>query len=74
MTTIVRSHRSVIINVKDKYPNLYAHMFNEQGVTSIVGWEYDEFLERIGVNIDSNPIEIWNYVVENEDKHDWWML
>jgi len=54
---------SVIKNINEKYPKLYAGMFDTPIEITMFQWEYDDFLERIGIYEDVKPSEVWDYIV-----------
>lgn len=70
------SHKTFVLTLKKTYPNLYAYMFydSEDEANYIV-----RFIKERNIPLSNGKHYVsyqdtWNYIVANEDMHEWWIL
>ena len=66
-----------IIKVSYHYPELYRYIFAEERMKRIPQEQkaLRKFMEEHDLTAKNHSYgDIWDFLVANEDKHDWWML
>ena len=55
------------------YPDLYKNMFEDKDSSRVL-WKF-AITNITHINYHELTYgDVWEYIVDNEDKHDWWML
>jgi len=75
---VISSLNDLVICLHNRYPYLYKHIFAEEMKKDVprITWVIDDFMivHNIDYSTGDTYSKIWEYIVDNEDKHDWWML
>jgi len=61
----------IMINMRRYYPELYNHIF-DNNVLEFTALRI--FLKKNNMMHLTTPETIWQYINDNEDLHEWWML
>ena len=74
--TSITNLDNFMLNLKSYYPELYNHVFVEAKMASVLKnhWALMNFAEKINIPKGFTYNKIWHHIINNEDKHDWWML
>jgi len=65
------------INMVEKYPELYEYIVQPKKLKKHkLGYRLPivDFMNKHDIHRDASYGFIWDYIVANEDMHEWWML
>lgn len=57
-----------------EYPEIYDYIFKIDGSYYIMSGSVSDFMDGCDVDKDSTFRDVYDYIVENEHLHTWWML